>query len=95
MKPTYTQLLFLLAAGLGLSSCTTTSAFVEVKNSRTGAPIGGAAVVSVNGTTRSSPNYTDAKGLAPLPALPVPVREINVTKSGYTTATIPLPAGAP
>ena len=75
----------LLFAGfcLVLASCTTP--LVQVVDSGTKYPVGGAAVTGVNGSLSTAPNYTDANGYAAEPALPTGVREIVVTKSGYNT----------
>lgn len=68
---------------LALVSCTTP--LVQVIDSNTKYPVGGAAVTGVNGNLSTAPNYTDANGYAAEPTLPTGVREIVVTKSGYNT----------
>ena len=76
-----------LACTLTLCSCATTEV-VEVRDSKSNLLIGGASVISKNGTYRSLPNYTNACGIAPIPQLPQGVKQVEVSKSGYNSTTV-------
>lgn len=80
-------LILALTTACFVVSCGTTHV-VSVTDYHTKKPVEGAAVVSRNGSSYSSPNYTDADGIAPIPSLPVPVKTIEVKKTGYKTTTV-------
>jgi hypothetical protein len=80
--------LLLAGVALALSSCATTT--VQVIDSGSKLPVGGAAVRGVNGDLSTGSTYTDANGYTAQPVLPNGVREIVVTKSGYNTKRVKL-----
>ncbi len=82
-----TKLILALALASLAVSCETTNV-VAVTDYHTKKAVQGASVVSRNGSTYSSANYTDANGIATIPSLPVPIKTLEVKKAGYKTTTV-------